>query len=168
MLARRLGLAGDGRHDDPGAIGRRAVFLQLDFDVGRARELARLHAEDARGERARGDAEGVRRHALGERRERAHLLAPAAWFFGMRHDRGGAVRLGDRALQPQAGLRQRVDEDVAEQVRKRLVEPALGDDVLVELLAERIPLVDLAPGELRVDARERAADESRLLLLESL
>src|SRR5207248_2310584 len=51
---------------------------------------------------------------------------------------------------------------------KRLVEPALGDDVLVELLAERIPLVDLAPGELRVDARERAADESRLLLLESL
>src|SRR2546425_10786057 len=70
--------------------------------------------------------------------------------------------------QPAAGLRQRVAENVLEEVRIGLVEPALGHDVEVELLAERIGLIPRARRELGVEARERLPHEPGLLLLEAL
>src|SRR5256712_7427037 len=166
--ARRLGLAVYRRYHDPRVVGGGAVLREVDVEIGRVGKRAGLHAEEPRGERSCRDAERVRRESLGRRRQRARLLRATARPLGPRHDRRRLLRLRDGALQPHAGLRQRVAENVLEEVRIGLVEPALGHDVEVELLAERIGLTPRARRELGVEARERLPHEPGLLLLEAL
>jgi hypothetical protein len=61
-----------------------------------------------------------------------------------------------------------VDHHIAQQLREGLVEPALGHDVAVELLTQRIAVVHRASGELRVEAAERLSHEARLLFLDTV